>query len=49
MKTLLAIDCITYNHEKFIKQTLDGFDLFRTQSCFHMLDREIPSPFPLTE
>lgn len=23
-----------------IKQTLDGFDLFRTQSCFHMLERK---------
>lgn len=26
-----------------VKQTLDSFDLFRTQSCSHMLHREILS------
>jgi len=34
---LVSIDCITYNHEKFIQQTLDGFIMQKTEFPFEVL------------
>lgn len=36
-KIKLSVVCITYNHEKFIRQTLDGFVMQRTEFPFEVL------------
>ena len=37
MQPLLTIICTAYNHEKFIKQTLDGFVMQKTNFKFEVL------------
>ena len=37
MEILLSIVCITYNHEKFIRQTLEGFVMQKTNFKFEVL------------
>ena len=37
MQILLSIVCITYNHENFIRQTLEGFVMQKTNFKFEVL------------
>ena len=37
IKTLVSICCVTYNHEKFIKQTLDSFLMQKTNFPFEIV------------
>lgn len=34
IKPLVAINCITYNHEKYLRDTLDGFVMQKTDFPF---------------
>ena len=39
-KTLVSICCVTYNHENFIRQCLDGFVIQKTNFVFEILVHE---------
>lgn len=36
-KPIVSICCITYNHEKYIKQCIDGFLMQKTDFCFEII------------
>ena len=40
METLVSICCMAYNHEKFIRQCLDGFVMQKTTFAFEILVHE---------
>ena len=37
LRPLVSIDCITYNHEAYISQALDGFLMQKTKFLFEVL------------